>query len=390
MEKNRLYGIGEPVTLRAIKKEISAETALKLMDELGVAAMREWMPPGILLQDPCTPNEAACAAFDRTLNGCAGLDIEITGLGGWYTPRSFGWTDTSAMPPRDLAPASPYRQLLSDTEQAWETIARRFPQVKQWEVGNEWNFPLFLHPPGWKAGQASYSIEEAMLIACDLMFVSARGIRRGNRNAQVVSFSPTPDGMGHYLPAGIPRAYGIAVALDWVYRIIEQGRSFSKSSDDYFDMVAWHPYLSTQMGYAPVSTQYPAVNLYATEDMPDALWKSYNDEAYNIMARHGDGHKKVLLTEFGFSDACNPQRELEQAALIPEVFRLLRQMPYVKSCHFFRLFEAEKDNAESNGVFTNASESKFGIIREPHHGYAWREKARVLQAVYRCVPPDCE
>ena len=150
-------------------------------------------------------------------------------------------------------------------------------------------------------------------------------------------------------------------------------------------MVAWHPYLSTQMGYEPYDTTYPAAEMYLTDDMPDALWKSYNDMAYHIMARHGDGHKKVLITEFGFSDCWNEERERQQAALIPRCFELLRQMPYVKTCHFFRLLEDEGTKAADNGVFTNESEGKFGIVREAQHNYEYREKARELQKVYRGI-----
>ena len=388
MERNRLYGIGEPLTMRVLKGEIDREKALDIMDEIGVTAMREWMLLDSILKDPGTPDREICDTYKATLDRCVELDIEVTGMGSWYLPNEFGWNDFSArtsMPERDRSKESRYSNVLKQTEEAWETMAAQFPQINQWEVGNEWNFPLFLHPYGWEPGKPSFTIEEAMLIACDLMYVSAKGIRKGNPKAKVVSFSPTPDASHFYLPAGVPETFGIPVALDIVYNIIESGRSYSQNADDYFDMLAWHPYLSSQMGYAPIREQYPAEEQYRPDELPDALWKSYNDQAYNVMASHGDGHKKVLITEFGFSDACDPERQLFQAGLIPDVFRLLKQMPYIKTCHFFRLFEAELDNPESNGVFTNASESKFGIIREPHNDYAWREKAKVLQTIYKAT-----
>lgn len=147
-------------------------------------------------------------------------------------------------------------------------------------------------------------------------------------------------------------------------------------------MVAWHPYLSTQMTYEPHCVDYPAEKMYLTDDMPDALWKSYNDMAYHIMTVHGDGKKKVLLTEFGFSDGGDPERERFQASLIPQCFRLLRQMPYVKTCHFFRLFQEEDSHASDNGVFTNEAEANFGIVRERGHNYEYRTKAKVLRELY--------
>lgn len=380
---NRLYGIGEPVTHRVLRGDYISREALEIMHDLGVTAFREWM--GLsgrnCFRSPLETDEEVCRAFDETFALCEKYDIEVTGIGGAYVPKSLGITD-GGLPHRDLTPGSPYRRMLEATEQSWETLARRFPYVRQWETGNEWN-GLFLHPTEWKRGDPYFGLETGMLMACDLMFVSARGIRRGNPEAKVVSFSPVCDGGNKYIPDCVPRGFGIPVALECVYSIIESGKSFSRDSDDYFDMVAWHPYLSTQMGYAPVKTDYPAKDMYLPEEMPDALWKSVNDMAYHVMAKHGDGHKKVLLTEFGFSDCYDDRREAFQASLIPKCFELLCQMPYVKTCHFFRLFEEENERVVSNDFFNYESEAKFGIVQEKKNGFAYRRKALELQKIYR-------
>lgn len=379
MAANRLYGLGEPITTDVLKGKVTSEKAVGIMHDLGVKAFREWMFAA--MNPPAEDYDRICAAYDKTLDLCVKYDIEVTGAGGPTVSKEIN--SGNGMPPRDLTPGSPYVQVLEETEKNWTRIVKRFPQIRQWEVGNEWNFPLFLHPIGWKAGDPAYSIDEMMLIACDLMYVSARGIRAADPACKVVSFSPTPDALHHYLPAGVPIAYGIPVALDIMYRHIEAGRSFSTKTDDYFDMLAWHPYLSTQMTYEPYCTDYPATKMYLTDDMPDALWKSYNDMAYHVMTIHGDGHKKVLLTEFGFSDGGDPKREAFQAELIPACFELLKQMPYIKTCHFFRLFQEEDSNASANGVFTNAAEANFGIVKETKYDFAYRNKALVLQKVYK-------
>lgn len=380
MSRNRLYGIGEPVTRDVLLGRTTSELAMGIINDLGVTAMREWVNMAMYPELPEYDNN--CKAFDKTLALCEKYDIEVTGMGTPTVPGVYDQDEFCGVPPRDLSKGSPYMEVLKATEANWERIARRFPYIRQWEVGNEWNYQLFLHPLGWKAGDPAFSIGEMMEIACDLMYVSARGVRKGNPEAKVVSFSPTPDAMHYYLPEGVPITYGIPVCLDMMYKTIESGKSFSTDSDDYFDMLAWHPYLSTQMGYEPYNTTYPATDIYLTDDMPDALWKSYNDMAYHVMTKHGDGHKKVLITEFGFSDCWNEEREKFQASLIPKCFELLKQMPYVKTCHFFRLFEEEKTNAGDNGLFTNESEGKFGVVRESFHDYEWREKARVLSKVY--------
>ncbi len=65
-----------------------------------------------------------------------------------------------------------------------------FPQVSQWEVGNEWNINAFLQPDGFLDSDMSepFSPEEKLDIAVDLMYFAAKGIRRANPNAKVVSF----------------------------------------------------------------------------------------------------------------------------------------------------------------------------------------------------------
>ena len=210
------------------------------------------------------------------------------------------------------------------------------------------------------------------------------GIRRANPKAKVVSFSPCVHGGIPYETGVLPPGFGISITLEKNYQIIEAGESFSTNSDDYFDMVAWHPYLSTQMGYAPVLDAYPADKSgYNLEEMPDALWKSYSDRAYHVMAKHGDGHKKVLITEYGFSDRGDDAREAVQAELIRESFRLAKEMPYLHSLHFFRLFDDEAAKTLS-GADDNASpeEAHFGVFREPHRQYQPKKKALVLQEIY--------
>ena len=396
MARNRLYGIGEPVTMSSLNGHIDAMKALDLMAAVGVTSFREWMHIPVILENPTTPKPEVVAAFTKTLDRCVELDIEVTGMSHcWFLPEEcnvpkspFG---NSAMPQRDLTPGSVYMKTLEMLETSWETMVSLFPQVPQWEVGNEWNLPIFLRPVGWKPepGQhfkGGFTHKEAMLVAADMMYYSARGIRKANPNAKVVSFSPCVHG-------GIPMEWrdilppgcAIAITFDTLYRIIKGGESFSTNSDDYFDMLAWHPYLSTQMGYAPVDLAYPATEKgYHYEEMPDALWKSGCDLAYNVMAKYGDGHKKVLITEFGFSDAGDPEREKAQAELIRDTFRIAEQMPYLHSLHFFRLFEHEEAKGLGDDKKNQSSpqEAHFGIFREPHHDYEPRTKAKVLQEVY--------
>ena len=80
MAKNRLFGIGEPVSMFVTTGEVNAEETLSRVEALGATAVREWMHLPIVLSDPDTVKPEAKAAFDRVLNRYRELDIEITGL----------------------------------------------------------------------------------------------------------------------------------------------------------------------------------------------------------------------------------------------------------------------------------------------------------------------
>jgi hypothetical protein len=90
-----------------------------------------------------------------------------------------------------------------------------------------------------------------------------------------------------------------------------------------------------------------------------------------------------LITEYGFSDRGDDAREAVQAELIRESFRLAKEMPYLHSLHFFRLFDDEAAKTLS-GADDNASpeEAHFGVFREPHRQYQPKKKALVLQEIY--------
>lgn len=380
MSRDRLYGIGEPLTSRGLHGDLDPMVGLELMDAMGCTAFREWMHIPDILSDPITPKPKAVEAYTRTLNRCKELDIEVTGMSHkWFLPD--GSISGAENLKRDIAPGSEYRKMLEMLETSWCTLASIFPQVTQWEVGNEWNIDIFLHPVGWHYGLPSFSLEEKMDIAVDMMYFSARGIRRGNPEAKVVSFSPTVQKDG--LPYFIPCQYGMALALEKVYQRIESGNFWSTKSDDFFDLLAWHPYLPTQMTYAPILENYPAASFFNREEAPDALWRGYNDAAYNVMVRHGDGHKKVLLTEFGFSDKGDPEWEKRQAELFRMAFDIAKTMPYIKTLHSFRLFEQESmGQSDDPGTISGTAEVYFGFFREPRYHYAPRNKAYALQNIY--------
>ena len=85
---------------------------------------------------------------------------------------------------------------------------------------------------------------------------------------------------------------------------------------------------------------------------PDNLWKDYNDAAYRVMCKYGDGHKQVLLTEVGFTDCGDSQREEIQAGYTKKILEIAASLPYVRTIYNFRLLE-ETGMLKKEGIDKN-------------------------------------
>ena len=347
----RFYGVGEPLIQRERDQGIDAAAYLDLVKGLGCSAYRSWMHLTELLVDPTTPNTEEVARHRRLLDRASELDLEVTAMSHeWFLPAGCKQRKGHAMPKRDLAPGSLYRQTLEMLEQSWYTMAQLFPQVTIWEVGNEWNLDAFLHPDGFLDSDMTkpFTADEKMDIAVDMMYFAARGIRLGNPKAKVASFSPalsTP-GLGGDMPDYLPVMYGVAWTLDKVY---------------------W---------------DVPDADLFLDVDEPDQLWKSYNDAAYKVMKKYGDGHKQVLLTESGFTDCGNPDWEKRYAAYNKKMLEIARELPYVRTLHNFRLLN-ENAMLQRAGIEDNQigglTEVYFGLFTDPEDGCRPRARAKAIQ-----------
>lgn len=381
MLSERFYGMGEPLIQRESDTGVMAAEYLDLVKAVGCTAYRSWMHLTEILKDPVTPDEEAAAAHKRLLDRAAELDLEVTGMSHeWFLPEGCRQRKGHAMPRRDLTEGSLYRQALDMLEESWCTQAGLFPQVGNWEIGNEWNLNAFLHPDGFLDGDMTepFTADEKMDIAIDMMYFAAKGVRRGNPKAKVTCFSPalsTP-WLGGDLPDYFPPMYGIAWTLDKMYRRIKSGDFWSDNTDDYFDMLSWHPY---QMS---VDQSKVGMDLFLDIFEPDHLWKDYNDAAYRVMCKYGDGHKQVILTEVGFTDCGDEKEEIKRAEYTRRLLELAAGLPYVRTIYNFRLLNEEgmlkKEGIENNQI-GGLAEVYFGFFEEPWHECRPRKKAYVLQ-----------
>ena len=380
MSSNRFFGVGEPLIQRQRDHGINAVKALDLIKALGCNAYRNWMDLTVILKDPSTPDMDSVREYTEFLNRAKELDIEITSMSGiWFLPEGCRQKQGYAMPARDLTEGSLYMQALEMLEESWYTMAGLFPQVDIWEVGNEWNLNVFLHPDGFleTPGMKPFTADETLDIAVVMMYFSAKGIRRSGSKAKIASFSPalsTP-GLGGDMPDYLPVMYGVAWTLDKIYSRIKSGQFWSDNTDDYFDILAWHPYVFT-------NRECDDKDLFYDVDEPDQLWKSYNDAAYKVMKKYGDGHKQVLMTESGFTDFGNPEWEKRYAGYNKKMIEIAMELPYVRTLHNFRLLN-ENAMLQRAGVEDNQigglSEVYFGIFTDPEEGCRPRARAYAIQ-----------
>lgn len=377
----RFYGVGEPLIQRQRDQGIDAAAYLDLVTGLGCRSLRSWMHLTELLRDPKTPDPEQVALHRRLLNRARELDLEVTAMSHeWFLPAGCKQRSGHAMPPRDLTSGSLYMQALEMLEQSWYTMVSLFPQVDIWEVGNEWNLNAFLHPDGFLDSDMShpFTADEKADIAVDMMYFSARGIRRANPRAKVASFSPalsTP-GLGGDMPDFLPVMYGVAWTLDKIYRRIKSGNFWSTDPDDYFDLVAWHPYVFTNREVASDA------DLFLNVQEPDELWRSFNDAAYKVMKKYGDGHKQVLLTETGFTDCGDKELEQRYAGYTQKLLGIAAELPYVRTLHNFRLLN-ENAMLRRTGIENNQigglTEVYFGLFSDPEDGCQPRARALAIQ-----------
>lgn len=377
----RFYGVGEPLIQRQRDQGIDAAAYLDLVTGLGCRSLRSWMHLTELLRDPKTPDPEQVALHRRLLNRARELDLEVTAMSHeWFLPAGCKQRSGHAMPPRDLTSGSLYMQALEMLEQSWYTMVSLFPQVDIWEVGNEWNLNAFLHPDGFLDSDMShpFTADEKADIAVDMMYFSARGIRRANPRAKVASFSPalsTP-GLGGDMPDFLPVMYGVAWTLDKIYRRIKSGNFWSTDPDDYFDLVAWHPYVFTNREVASDA------DLFLNVQEPDELWRSFNDAAYKVMKKYGDGHKQVLLTETGFTDCGDKELERRYAGYTQKLLGIAAELPYVRTLHNFRLLN-ENAMLRRTGIENNQigglTEVYFGLFSDPEDGCQPRARALAIQ-----------
>ena len=343
-ENNAFNGLCFAMT-GARSRGLDMDALIDLVGEMNVEAQRHWIHATSVLSDPSTPKEAQVTRHKEWIAKLREQGVtKIVGMSHyWFLPESINVDGMdknlarSATPYRDTDEGSVYMQFLEMYEESWFTLASTFPEIEFWEVGNETNHDLYLHPLTYESRKIKFTQEEKAEILTDMLFYASRGIHRANPDAIVI------------LP-GLAPVTGFECMADFmelIYRNIESGHYGNGSTDtnSYFQAAAWHGYV-------------------LREKFNIDKWIAGNDLCYNVMKTHGDGDKKVFLTEFGFSDDGTKATDAEQAEFFRQIYERISKLSYVDSIYPFRLVE-DTDNSDTvevyYGMFKVFSETEFGV-----------------------------
>ncbi len=336
-ERKYLNGIG--YVYYFTKESINPHKAAELIHALNVKSVRSWHNATWVLKDPGTLNREESDGFHNMYRLLFKAGVEqIIGLShDWFLPLedgTFSW-GKSQVPRRDTAPGSKYIQFLDMYEGMWETLVKEFPEVTDWETGNEMNHKPFLKPLNEKNAndETGFTQEEMADICTDMMFRSARAIHKCNPDAGVIMPGMAPVGereIGVFAENIAIEYNGMIHTLERIYRNIKSGEFGSKNPRHFFDALCWHPYYAEQDEKGDWHWK-----------KPDETWIKLNREVYEVAERAGDHGLSCYLSEYGFNDYGDTENDKLLADYLSEGLRLVREcMPFVESVHVYRMFQA--------------------------------------------------
>lgn len=243
-----------------------------------------------------------------------------------FAPR---WLDGGAAPANPAAVAA-YADFLG------AAVVRYQPRgIRSWEIWNEPNLAGFWAPAPDPAAYAR------------LLVAAYAAVKTADPGAVVISggLSPAPD-TG---PAKGPVVHFAAV--DFLGRVYEAGGAGA------FDALGFHPYSWPRM---------------PDTWLPWSGWSMMEGAIRELMTAHGDGNKRIWLTEYGAPTGGEGVSEADQAEMLARAVRLARGAPWAGPLFWYSYQDLGTDPGES--------EDWFGLLR--HDGdpkpafFTFRERAR--------------
>lgn len=399
-EVNFLRGISEPYATSTVQG-FNYEIASDLISALGVESFRMWMSlgtlydgysNGVVLSDEKLAEVSASgkARYGSYIESLKNTDVrEIIGSACFLpkVPSTAKYnSEKPYVPDRSSDENSDYAMFLNKVYLIFRAVAKAFPEITVWEMGNEYNANTFMTSPTRELSQ-----QELADIYVDYMYYATKGVKEGNPDAITI-------------PAGFAPVGGIQSVQSFyelIYDAIDSGNypvlgQKSTNYRDYFAGLCWHPY----DGDNAVVLTGDGSNLNLD------LWKKRNDDVYNVAVSHGDTGLKVWFTEFGYTlggdsliQTTAEDKSITRYNITGDYYDLnttaeewvcnysnlyfekMKEMPYLHTLSYFRLFCSVK-GAEWNGF----GEVYFGLFLEPdqtvNRGFYPRKNAYTIQKLF--------
>ena len=355
-----LFGVAEltyETMPSAVDSGVTSDWVATKIGELGAKTVRVWMHHENILyraekSNELYINEAVAEKYHDYIGKLKSAGVERILAMNHAFVHPYGYTGDSMSVPDPYEEADTYLEFLKMFKEGYRLIAKEFPEIGYFETGNEWDYDgvgMYFHKTGWSSDKPeyAYSPTQAGMMAADLCWYANRGVKESNPNAIIVS-----PGTTHY-ETGV-------TFLDSMYTSIKEGRHptgekyADKNADNYFQIVAWHPYLD------------PAIEPPIEDEEAIDEWFEFNKQWHDVMVKHGDGDKTMWATEFGFSDqrypnnlGVNGQEQIANRMRLI-VSRLPKKMPWVETVILFRLATCEEH-------LINDYENGFGLFYSPNH-----------------------
>ncbi|MBO4962920.1 MAG: hypothetical protein J6C97_03990, partial [Clostridia bacterium] len=308
-----LNGLGEPFKSSNVK-DFDHEKVAELYGMLNVQSSRMWFGTDIFKNwawnaplDTFVIDQNVKQGYDKVLQLLEKEGVkEITAMG-LYLPIVDSTTSNMDNHYVPLINTADYQVFLDKVYELWYELAKAFPQITIWEVGNESNAD-FLKYKEFK----HMSYHERSKVTADMTYYANKGIKAANPNAMTITpgFAPVTSYYtqntntdGEYEVKLLNGIYSVEIFLKYMYADIVSGNhpyhngskyvtAYDNNPDNYFDGLAWHPYDLGTIGYA--NSNDPDLDHFDVN-----LWVNANNACYKVMCDYGDADKGVWFTEFG-------------------------------------------------------------------------------------------
>lgn len=362
-----LFGLCDPTGEigSGFDKDITNEWLGDICEVMGVKSYRLWINMDWVIN----VNEDNSLSFNpRNLNATHGYidNLKRAGVENFIMMySSFLYPYGSNLKGYDVPDinenAEEYLAFLKINAEGGAMMAREFPDIDVFEVGNEADLNgMGLHKHGYKYGadvfnhDYIFTDEELACIIGDMCWYIRRAVKSVDEKNKVA------------LP-GLSLVYDSEYEFfEGIYEAIEskklpfgnEDHQSDLNPDNYFDYLCWHPYM--RMG------EYAGGLDFSEEDWQE--WADQQIGVHEIAVKHGDAEKPAIFSEFGWTDAgATFEGELQQqiAKNYTIAYDIIKeQMPWVEAVCVFRGTTLETQDAgitENNfGLFYNKNNTKYG------------------------------